>query len=86
MGTVPLRNRSEGLDLEGILNVLRSIDEADVEREAARFSTRDVDHICYGFPQIRDSDPAKPKAAGFSCIAGRRDMLGLFGSISVILC
>jgi hypothetical protein len=62
-GDGPLEEPVEGLDLEGILNVLRSIDEADVEREAARFSTRDVDQICYGFPQIRDSDPAKPKAA-----------------------
>lgn len=52
----------KGLNLEEILNVLRAIGEAEIERIADRFSTEEVDLISYGFPHIADSDNAKPVA------------------------
>ncbi|NLM39352.1 MAG: hypothetical protein GX205_04795 [Firmicutes bacterium] len=55
--------RPEESDLREILEELRRIGEAEIERESGRFSTRDVDLLCYGFLQILDSDPAKPVAA-----------------------
>ena len=43
----------KGLNLEEILNVLRAIGEAEIERIADRFSTEEVDLISYGFAYCR---------------------------------
>ncbi|NMB11669.1 MAG: hypothetical protein GX977_05220 [Firmicutes bacterium] len=52
----------KGLDLEEILDALRAIGEAEIERTADRFSTQEVDLVSYGFSQIVDADKAKPVA------------------------
>lgn len=52
----------KGLNLEAILDVLRAMGEAEIERAADRFSTQEVDLVSYGFPHIAEADTAKPVA------------------------